>query len=155
MTAAGAHVFVTSDLGCEVGLTSLARFLAPRGKVACVNVPMASIRNPETLHHMIPGDWPKASITLFGDFWSPDAILLLKTGNLLPPVVNYRFDGTVWTFNDAKGEWSERASSGSTVSPTAFVIERVVGFAGESPSLRFAVSQTARCSPFSTTAAGA
>jgi len=68
------HIFVSSDLGCEVAATSLARYLAPADTIHCVNAPITSLADIDLfIRDVVPKIIPMGefkSLTLFGDFWT-------------------------------------------------------------------------------------
>jgi hypothetical protein len=133
------HAFITSDLGCEVGLTALARFLLPKSAVATANIPMSSIRDPAVLRDTLECLKVKPrTLNLCGDFWGADSIELVRV--LHPDVCVWicTFDGKV-ECNTPKGV--ERKPN---CTPTEFIINRAVDVSSENPLTRFGVFQNAQ-----------
>ncbi len=132
------HIFITSDLGCEVGLTALARFLLPKEQVAWANIKMAEIRKPETLCNTLEklGGKP-ASLSLCGDFWADESLELVRNRYPGVCVYNYKFDGVLVEPQDAPmGE--------KPTTPVGFILARAGAILGDSPMLRFAADQHSR-----------
>jgi hypothetical protein len=131
------HVFVTSDLGCEVGLTALARFLLPKDRVCAINIKMAVIGNPDALiEELKTVRGILASVTLCGDFWPEECLERVQDRWPGLDIHNYRFDGTGIRPGLVRVALSD--------TPTAFIIRRVREIIGESPMLQFAAAQHAR-----------
>lgn len=128
------HVFVTSDLGCEVGLASLARFLIGP-QASCAVIPMSEIKKPSSFAKVLSANNPIKSLNLCGDFWeSKEFTSLIGSSNLFGlDVYRYTFDGRV--------RGPKPLETG--VSPSRFIISRAAAIIGENNLLKFAVMETA------------
>lgn len=137
MEDAAPHVFITSDLGCEVGLTSLVRFLLPEKDVRMANISMADIKKPEVLCSTIEklSDRP-ASLTLCGDFWGEDSLAQVFEKFPGLAVINYKFGGEVVAHN-----W---AAPLDPASPVDFIIKRVDQISPRTPARDFLLNHYAR-----------
>ena len=116
------HVFVTSDLGAEVGLASLANAMFRSfqsqlldGKVGVIVLPYTQIQTPGLLKEKVEallGERQLMSLTLFGDYWPVEEFnfIFKHTAGVW---ICY-FDGTAMT-GDRKVE----------TTPTKFLFERI------------------------------
>lgn len=100
-------VIITSNLECEVGITSFARFLST--EVVCYNLSPAILSDKtrlfdEILKPFVDGCKDTFDLCFFGDF-------LLSTQDIFPVIENmkqvflYAFDKNVYSYFKTQGQW--------------------------------------------------